>query len=189
MFVGLIAILLIAFLVILVLNRVIRTLENVIVNKKDLILDRDESEEGSGKKFMGTVKRLAKNKKLVFFVVLLVVIFLSTAGWKTMWNIGVHTGYQPVQPIKFSHQLHAGINQIDCQYCHGGAYKSKNASIPSANVCMNCHKAITASDKYDGELSPEIAKIYRALDYDPETIEYGPDQRPIEWIQIGRAHV
>lgn len=184
MIIGLVAVIILAFAVILVLNKVIRTLERVISNNKSLIPEEAETEETKGKDYLGKLKKLAKNKKLVFFTVLLVAIFLSSAGWKTLWNVGVHEGYKPVQPIKFSHQLHAGVNQIDCQYCHGGAYQSKNASIPSANVCMNCHKAITASDKYDGELSPEIAKIYRALDYDPETMEYGPNQRPIEWIRI-----
>ncbi len=101
-----------------------------------------------------------------------------------MWNVGVHTGYQPVQPIKFSHQLHAGINKIECQYCHGGAFKSKNASIPSANVCMNCHNTITGSEHYDGETSPEIAKIYRALDWNPETRTYGNNPKPIQWVRI-----
>ncbi|WP_262245368.1 cytochrome c3 family protein [Parapedobacter soli] len=184
MILGLVAVIILAFAVILVLNKVIRTLERVIDNNKELIPAEGEDEEGPRKDYLGKLKKLAKNKKLVFFAVLMVAIFLGSAGWKTMWNVGVHQGYKPVQPIKFSHQLHAGVNQIECQYCHGGAYKSKNASIPSANVCMNCHKAITASDKYGGELSPEIAKIYRALDYDPETMEYGPDQRPIEWIRI-----
>lgn len=185
MIIGLVAVIILAFAVILVLNKVIRTLERVIANNKELIPEDADSEDGKkGRAYLDKLKKLAKNKKLVFFTVLLVAIFLSSAGWKTLWNVGVHEGYKPVQPIKFSHQLHAGVNQIDCQYCHGGAYKSKNASIPSANVCMNCHKAVTASDKYGGELSPEIAKIYRALDYDPETMEYGPDQRPIEWIRI-----
>ena len=101
-----------------------------------------------------------------------------------MWNVGVHTGYQPVQPIKFSHQLHAGVNKIECQYCHGGAFKSKNASIPSANVCMNCHNTITGSEHYDGEISPEIAKIYRALDFNPETRTYGNNPKPIQWVRI-----
>lgn len=185
MIIGLIAVIGLALGVILVLNKVIRTLERVISNNKTLIPEvTDEDEEGEGKDSFGKLKKLAKNKKLVFFTVLLLAVVLGSAGWKTLWNVGVHEGYQPVQPIKFSHQLHAGVNQIDCQYCHGGAYESKNASIPSANVCMNCHKAITASDKYGGELSPEIAKIYRALDYNPETMEYGPNQRPIEWIRI-----
>ncbi|MGK6351700.1 cytochrome c3 family protein [Parapedobacter sp. DT-150] len=183
MIIGLVAVILLAFVVILVLNKVIRTLERVITNSKDLIPEA-ELVEGAQKDYVGKLKKLAKNKKLVFFTILMLAIFLGAAGWKTLWNVGVHEGYQPVQPIKFSHQLHAGVNQIECQYCHGGAFKSKNASIPSANVCMNCHKAITASDKYDGELSPEIAKIYRALDYNPETMEYGPNQRPIEWVRI-----
>ena len=183
MIIGLVAVIILAFAVILVLNKVIRTLERVITNNKDLI-PAPETADTPRKDYLGKLKKLAKNKKLVFFAVLLVAIFLGSAGWKTLWNVGVHEGYQPVQPIKFSHQLHAGVNQIDCQYCHGGAFKSKNASIPSANVCMNCHTAITASDKYGGELSPEIAKIYRALDYDPETMEYGSNQRPIEWVRI-----
>src|SRR5690606_7844790 len=179
MIIGLVAVIALAFGVILVLNKVIRTLERVLANSKPVI--PDPTEKAPGKDYMATLKRMAKNKKLVFFTVLLLAVFLGSAGWKTLWNVGVHEGYQPVQPIKFSHQLHAGVNQIDCAYCHGGAYKSKNASIPSANVCMNCHTAITASEKYDGELSPEIAKIYRALDYNPETMEYGPNKRPIEW--------
>jgi len=184
MIVGLVAVIVLAFAVILVLNRVIRTLERVIASNKDLIPEPTVAADAPRKDYLAKIRKLAKNKKLVFFAVLMLVIFLGSAGWKTLWNVGVHEGYQPVQPIKFSHQLHAGVNQIDCQYCHGGAYKSKNASIPSANVCMNCHKAITASDKYDGQLSPEIAKIYRALDYNPETMEYGPNQRPIEWVRI-----
>src|SRR5690606_11190405 len=155
MIIGLVAVIALAFVVILVLNRVIRTLERVIATNKELIPE-PEATETPGKDYLGKLKKLAKNKKLVFFAVLMVAVFLGSAGWKTLWNVGVHEGYKPVQPIKFSHQLHAGVNQIECQYCHGGAFKSKNASIPSANVCMNCHKAITASDKYDGELSPEI---------------------------------
>jgi predicted CXXCH cytochrome family protein len=185
MLLGLIAVLIIALIVILVLNRVIRTLEKVVERNQDLIIARGEEErEVRGQKTLDTIKRLSKNKKLVFFVVLLFVAFLSTAGWKTLWNVGVHEGYQPVQPIKFSHQLHAGINQIDCQYCHYGASSSKNASIPSLNICMNCHNTVQATDKYNGEISPEIAKIYKALDYDPKTREYGDNKKPIEWIRI-----
>lgn len=180
MLVGLIAVIVIAFIVIIVLNRVIRTLERIILNKKIII--EEEEEETEGKDYLGTIKKLAKNKKLVFFFVLGLAVFLGAAGWKTLWNVGVHEGYKPVQPIKFSHQLHAGVNQIECQYCHSGAFKSKNASIPSANVCMNCHKYVTASEKYNGETSPEIQKIYNALDWDGQ--QYGPNQRPIQWVRI-----
>jgi cytochrome c551/c552 len=178
---GLLAVIVIAFIVIIVLNRVIRTLERIILNK-NIVIEEEDEEEGEGKNYFETIKKLAKNKKLVFFFVLGLVAFLGSAGWKTLWNVGVHEGYKPVQPIKFSHQLHAGVNQIECQYCHSGAFKSKNASIPSANVCMNCHKYVTASEKYNGETSPEIQKIYNALDWDGQ--KYGPNQRPIQWVRI-----
>ncbi len=180
MLVGLIAVIVIAFLIILVLNRVISTLERILLQKQGLA---DEKEEDDKDRFAG-LKKLSKNKKFVFFVVLLAIIFLGSAGWMGMWETGVHTGYQPVQPVKFSHQLHAGINKIDCQYCHSGAYKSKNASIPSLNVCMNCHNYVQATEKYNGEISPEIQKIYKALDYDPQTKQYGQNQKPVEWIRI-----
>lgn len=185
MILGLVAIVALAIVVIVVLNRVIRTLEKVIANNQAAIeAAQAENEVYEENRFAKFAKAFVRNKKLVGFTVLMLVAFLGVWGWNVMWNVGVHTGYQPVQPIKFSHQIHAGVNQIECEYCHGGAYKSKNASIPSANVCMNCHNTVTAADHYDGETSPEIAKIYRALDYDPSTREYGDNPKPIEWVRI-----
>ncbi|MCI0920879.1 cytochrome c3 family protein [Sphingobacterium rhinopitheci] len=185
MIIGMAAILILAIGVIFILSRITKTLEKVIANNQaaiDAAQVRNEAYEESGKvKF---AQKFLKNKKLVGFTALMVVAFLAVLGWNTMWHVGVHQGYQPVQPIKFSHQVHAGVNQIECQYCHGGAFKSKNASIPSANVCMNCHNTITASDHYDGETSPELLKLYRAVDWDPDTRTYGDNQRPIQWIRI-----
>jgi mono/diheme cytochrome c family protein len=185
MLIGLIAVVLIAFLVILVLNRVIGTLERLLLKKDgEVILPDEEEEEAEPKDRFVIVKKLAKNKKFVAFVVLAVLITMGSFGWMDLWNTGIQQGYQPIQPIKFSHQLHAGTNEIKCQYCHSGAWKSKNATIPSLNVCMNCHKYVQATEKYDGEISPEISKIYSALDYDPATQEYGENPRPIEWVRI-----
>jgi len=181
MLIGLFAVIVIAFLVILVLNRVITTLERVMLQKKGIEVEVESAETKD--RFEG-LKKLTKNKKFILFIVLLSVIFLGSAGWKGMWETGVHTGYQPIQPIKFSHQLHAGINKVDCQYCHSGAFTSKNASIPSLNVCMNCHNYVKASEKYDGKTSPEIMKIYNALDYNEDTQVYGTETKPIEWIRI-----
>ena len=180
--VALIAIL--AVVVIVVLNRVVRTLEKVVEQNKEAILKAEGEPVDKDNRLLLFAQAFVKNKKLVFFVLLMVVSLLGVWGWKTMWNVGVHDGYMPVQPIKFSHQIHAGVNQIECQYCHGGAFKSKNASIPSANVCMNCHTTVTAADHYNGEISPEIQKIYRAMDYDPDTREYGDNPRAIEWVRI-----
>jgi cytochrome c2 len=181
MILGLIVVIVLAIAIIVVLGRVIRTLERVVEKNQHLIQVQSEETSGGSKE---AFKKFIKNKKLVGFIVLMLVVILGAFGWNAMWNVGVHDGYMPVQPIKFSHQLHAGVNQIDCQYCHGGAYKSKNASIPSANICMNCHAGVTGSEQYGGETSPEIAKIYRALDYDPSTGQYGDNPKPIEWIRI-----
>ncbi len=182
---GLILVIIIAFLVILVLNRVITTLERLLLQKQGVVVaDEEVAKRSKIQLLFGRLKVLSKNKKLVFFILLIVVVVLATVGWVGMWNTDVHTGYQPVQPIKFSHQLHAGINKVDCQYCHTGSYKSKNASIPSLNVCMNCHNYVQATEKYNGEISPEIKKIYHALDYDPTTKKYGQNTKPIEWVRI-----
>jgi cytochrome c553 len=127
---------------------------------------------------LAILKKIAKNKKLVFFILLCGTIALGSWTWVSLWNTNVHTGYQPVQPIKFPHDLHAGIMKINCQYCHSGAYKSKNASIPSLNVCMNCHKVVKTE-------SPEIHKIYDALGYDPQTQKYDSTKaKPIQWVRI-----
>ena len=100
---------------------------------------------------------------IVFFFVAIAVKSILDG----LFSIGVQQGYQPDQPIAFSHKLHAGTNQIDCNYCHTGVYKSKSANIPSANICMNCHGEILKE-------SPEIQKIYAAIEED----------RPIEWIRV-----
>ncbi|MDT3404439.1 c-type cytochrome [Mucilaginibacter terrae] len=174
---ALIGIIIVAFIVILVLNRAIGTLERLLVNRKDLVVPAEITEGVEVDRF-ATFKRLIKNKKLVFFVVLAGTVAFGSFSWVTMWNTGVQQGYQPVQPIAYSHELHAGVMKINCQYCHGGAYKSKNASIPSLNVCMNCHKVVKTESK-------EIQKIYTALGYDPATQKYDTTKaRPIQWVRI-----
>ncbi len=90
-----------------------------------------------------------------------------------LFNIGVQQGYAPTQPIAFSHKLHAGEYQIDCNYCHTGVRISKSANIPSVNICLNCHSAIVKVTGSD-ELSPEIQKIYDAKNND----------QPIEWVRV-----
>jgi hypothetical protein len=68
-------------------------------------------------------------------------VVLGAFGYKFgMDEVGVQQGYAPNQPINFSHKLHAGQYEMDCKYCHSTVEKSKSASIPSLNTCMNCHK-------------------------------------------------
>lgn len=138
--------------------------------------------------------RLINNKGFVTVATIVVtVLFLNQAYW-WMSGIGVEQNYQPEQPIAFSHALHAGENEIDCNYCHSSARHSKHSGIPSANVCMNCHMYVDGSEitdatgnlKYDGEGSPEIAKIYAAIGWDSENREYIEDyeEQPIKWVRI-----
>ena len=176
---GVIAIIILSIVILVVLGRAVKMLERLILQKQGI----DVVEEEKVSLAVG-VKGLFKNKKFVFFFVLCLVMVLGSFGWMGMWDTGVHTGYQPVQPIKFSHELHAGINQIDCQYCHTSAFKSKNSTIPSLNVCMNCHKAVQARTEA-GDVSPEIQKIYNALGYDPTTQTYDKSkEKPVEWVRV-----
>jgi mono/diheme cytochrome c family protein len=113
----------------------------------------------------------------------------------TLFKVGVNEGYMPLQPIAFSHKIHSGENKIECQYCHSSAKHSKHSGIPSVNVCMNCHMNIAevaegTKVEWDGvtygkaELDKEIAKIYEASGWDPETLEYTGEEKPIKWIRI-----
>lgn len=168
-------------IIIMVINSVVGSLERLIKQKNgEEITEEDELNT----EVLSGFKKFWNNKTAVMITVAVFVIGLSVVGYRDLMDIGVEQGYQPKQPIAFSHQLHAGTYQINCQYCHSGAYKSKNASIPSANVCMNCHKYVQLTEKYDGQISPEISKIYKALDYNPTTQQYGPNQQPIEWVRV-----
>lgn len=121
------------------------------------------------------------NKKLIAVMVIILAFWGSVKGWNALAGIGISQNYEPAQPIKFSHKLHAGTNGISCIYCHSGAEKSRHANIPSANVCMNCHKYVQQGTQTG---TAEIAKIYAALDYDPNTSKYGPNPKPIQWIRV-----
>ena len=143
------------------------------------------------------VEPVVKNEKLEYYkkrinptilkmgigsVILLALV--SYGFYFGVTEVAVQQGYAPEQPIKYSHKLHAGELQIDCKYCHSTAEKSKQASVPSLNTCMNCHKGVQLRDKYKGEVSPEIQKIYAAMDYNAEDGKYGDNPKPIRWIRI-----
>ena len=118
-----------------------------------------------------------------FKAALTLIIFVATLFWLADSGIrlGRQKGYQPTQPIRFSHQLHAGKHKIDCQYCHTSAAKGKASGIPSLNTCMNCHKSIQQGPVYGKE---EIAKIYEAVGWDVATKTYNKPAKPIEWVRI-----
>jgi hypothetical protein len=139
-------------------------------------------------------RALVANKFIMTIGTIGVGIFLLYFTYWYFMGLGVTTDYQPVQPIAFSHKIHAGDNKIDCNYCHSSARHSKHSGIPSTNVCMNCHKYIDGSEiknpdgqlKYNGERSPEIAKIYASIGWDPDAVAYKENytQTPVKWIRI-----
>ncbi|NER12685.1 c-type cytochrome [Leptobacterium flavescens] len=130
------------------------------------------------------------------FLVLVSVIFLMLSGayfaYGYLMQVGVDQGYKPVQPIHFSHKIHAGDNEIDCKYCHSSARVSKTSGIPSLNVCMNCHKSIP---EYTGEedlangytkdfYTKEIQKLYEAVGWDDANQQYTGESSPVKWVRI-----
>lgn len=122
--------------------------------------------------------------KTTNFKVALLLVAIVYSGYKTVdvvTHFGRQQGYQPTQPIRFSHELHAGKHKIDCQYCHQTANKGKNSNIPSLNTCMNCHKQVTTGPKYGTE---EIAKIYAAVGWDATKKDYINEPKPVEWVRI-----
>ncbi|MCK6650491.1 MAG: c-type cytochrome, partial [Bacteroidia bacterium] len=124
---------------------------------------------------------MSANKTKTGIVILFIVGGLASSGWYALKGIGVYEGYHPVQPIAYSHKIHAGDNAIDCQYCHSGVEKSKTAGIPTVNVCMNCHKGIS-----EGPITgkTEIAKIYEAAGWDPDKGAYTKPEKPIKWVKV-----
>ena len=133
--------------------------------------------------FQGLKKWALNNLALLLITLHLGVLFLIVIGWQSLSKIGIQQNYKPAQPIEFSHKLHAGVNGIDCNYCHSSARKSKHSGIPSANVCMNCHANIVEGPVHG---TKEIAKIYQAVGYDVDSRTYieGYEEQPIKWVRI-----
>jgi len=125
---------------------------------------------------------IIKNKIAVGIGTLVIILVLIVKGYFMLNEIGVYHNYQPSQPIEFPHSIHAGINGIDCKYCHNSVEKSKSAGIPSVNVCMNCHKGIQGNTD---DQKAQIAKIYKAAGYDPEGAgKYTGKSEPIIWNKV-----
>lgn len=97
----------------------------------------------------------------------LVTVSIIFVFWYWFSPKHLEVGYQPVQPIPYSHKLHAGELGIDCRYCHFNVEEAKHASIPPTEVCMNCHTQVKTD-------SPHIEKL-------AESYETGT---PIEWVKV-----
>ncbi|WP_082455433.1 cytochrome c3 family protein [Hymenobacter sp. AT01-02] len=157
-------IVLVVVLIVLVVTLVIiaNIMKDVLRGRKDL--DGRDVEVVEQRFDLSKIYNSTAVRAIVGIVFVLAVLYESIQG---AMGVGLTQGYQPTQPIAFSHKLHAGEHQINCAYCHTSVYKSKSANIPSANICMNCHSQIKTE-------SPEIKKIYRAIER----------KQPIQWVRI-----
>ncbi len=155
---------LVVVLIVMVVTLIIigNLMKDVLRGRKDL--DGRDTEILEQRFDWGKLYRSPVLRGIVGVVFALVLLY---EGVQSVMAVGLTQGYQPTQPIAFSHKLHAGEHQINCAYCHTSVYKAKSANIPSANICMNCHSQIKTE-------SPEIKKIYRAIER----------KQPVQWVRV-----
>jgi len=112
---------------------------------------------------------VSKPSKRGLVTLLLIVVTLALGGWAFLDTFS-NVGYAPIQPIPFSHKLHAGTRKIPCLYCHSNAERSRHATIPSTNVCMNCHLVV----RTDKPAIQQVTKLYE-------------EGKPIPWVRVHRV--
>lgn len=170
----------------------ITTLRYARIHMQNAVREKEGLPEVPAAPFMEASRTwVNNNKKLVALLGVLFFGWLVVKGWYAAKGVGVYAeevkpgkweGYHPSQPINFSHKIHANDNGIQCQYCHSTVEKSKTASIPSAMICMNCHKGI--SETVNEGSKEEIAKIYTATGFDPATGAYTNTPVPLQWNKV-----
>ncbi len=178
---GLIVVLAMLVIMLVLVRRVL----NKVADKNNLTVNETKS--------LPIWKAFVKNQFLVITSVIVLMLSGAYFAFGFMMQVGVDQNYEPIQPIHFSHKIHAGENGIDCKYCHSSARTSKTSGIPSLNVCMNCHKNITeftgSADStyvdYSKEFyTAEIQKIYDAVGWDPAKQAYTGKEKPVKWVRI-----
>ena len=176
-------ILIVLVILLLLINKTLKSL----LPQNGIVVKEDENKKG-----VPIWQAFIKNQFLVLVSVFILLLSSAYFAYGYMLQVGVDQGYMPIQPIHYSHKIHAGANQIECQYCHSSAKKSKHSGIPSLNVCMNCHENIA---DYNGEedlekgytkdfYTNEIKKLYKAVGWDENTQSYTGDTEPVKWVRI-----
>jgi hypothetical protein len=147
---------------------------------KMISADKDGIKYNEGATYTEEFKTWAwKNRLYVGLGSLVIVIALIVTLFLSLYSIDIKENYQPSQPIDFPHSVHAGINGIDCKYCHNSVTESKSAGLPSVNVCMNCHKQINGNTP---DQQAQIAKIYEAAGWDGK--KYTGKTKEIVWNKV-----
>ncbi len=153
-----------------------------IISNLNYMAEMREKGEAPARK---TLVEILTSKGVISFAIFAAIVIGGFITVNNAVNLGRQQGYQPDQPIKFSHVTHAGVHQIDCNYCHDGARRSKHSVIPAANTCMNCHKAIKVGSQYG---TAELTKIYASIGFDPSTDKYIEDYESLTDDEIKRIY-
>jgi len=140
-------------------------------------LNRGEEPIGKPKSFLGTLM----GEPVRGFIMFALTVGLTFIAADYAIGYGRQNGYEPDQPIKFSHKIHAGDNQIDCEFCHDGARRSKHSNVPEGSTCIKCHAAITKGSTYG---TAELTKIYASLGWNPNTGKYIPNYNSMSEDQV-----
>lgn len=157
----------------LILARVINNLNKISAVK------RGETYESK------SLRQTLTSRGFISFMLFGLIILGGYATANKAVDLGRQQGYAPDQPIKFSHETHAGINKIDCQYCHDSARRSKHAGIPATNTCMNCHSAVKVGSEYG---TGELTKIYVSAGFDPAKGTYIEDYEELPMDSVERLY-
>ena len=174
-------------LLVMMLFLVNKTLRRI-AEANGIVLEKERSEKRTP-----IWKAFVKNQFLVLVSVIFLLLGSAYFAYGWMMQVGVDQGYEPIQPIHYSHRIHAGDNKIECKYCHSSARVSKTSGIPSLNVCMNCHKSIyqvadetlaEGKQEYGVDYNNEIKKLYAAVGWDSENQKYTGESQPVEWIRV-----
>lgn len=161
-------------LIVIVLVLVLITLVIFMSVLRKFLADKEATLDESEKELVNQRFSIVDMVKSKMFITIVSIMFIGIAGrscWFGLQTIGVEQNYMPVQPIPYSHKLHAGDLKIDCGYCHTGAYKGKQAAIPSLNICMNCHTHVKEGPKYGKEAIGRLVEAY----------EKGT---PVRWVRV-----
>jgi mono/diheme cytochrome c family protein len=161
----LIGMLLILILLVVILGFLISSLRRFLDQKQLTEEDKDIVNPTT------TSSTMLRSKALLFIVVFVCAGLGFKAVVNGLYSIGVQQGYAPKQPIAFSHKIHAGDMEIDCKYCHTGVLKGRSATIPSTNICMNCHNQIKAGAQTGESQIAQILKSYN-------------ENEPIQWVRV-----
>lgn len=186
------ALVLVFALLVMMLYLVNQTLRRIAA-ANGILVEKEKAEKG-----LPIWKAFAQNQFLVLVTVIILMLSAAYFAYGWLMQVGVDQGYAPIQPIHYSHKIHAGDNGIDCKYCHSSARVSKHSGIPSLNVCMNCHKSIyeykgnpegpsqeDLANGYTNEFyTGEIKKLYAAVGWDEATQSYTGESQPVEWVRI-----